>query len=168
MTVNTLNKQQLIKKPIKEVFAFFEKPENLAIITPPSMGFQILTPLPIDMKCGALIDYTIRIQGLPMRWTTMITEYDPPHKFVDVQIRGPYAFWHHTHTFEQTDQGTIMTDIVQYILPFGILGRLVHAFTVEGQLKNIFEYRARKIEEYFPVDIDDAPSEEMLDRAARG
>jgi ligand-binding SRPBCC domain-containing protein len=168
MTVNTLNKEQLIKKPVKEVFAFFEKPENLAIITPPSLGLQILTPLPIEMKEGALIDYTIRMQGLPIRWTTMITEYNPPHKFVDVQIRGPYAFWHHTHTFKEVEGGTIMTDHVQYILPLGFLGRLVHSFMVEGQLKNIFEYRARKIEEYFPVDIADAPSEEMLNKAARG
>jgi ligand-binding SRPBCC domain-containing protein len=168
MTVQTLHKEQLIKKPIKEVFAFFEKPENLAIITPPSLGFQILTPLPIEMKDGALIDYTIRLRGIPVRWTTMVTDYDPPHKFVDVQIRGPYAFWHHTHMFKQVDDGTIMTDIVQYILPCGLLGRFVHAFSVEGQLKNIFEYRARKIEEYFPIDIADAPSAEMLKKAAQG
>jgi len=167
MSVQTLHKEQLIKKPIDEVFTFFKKPENLAIITPPSLAFQILTPLPIKMQTGALIDYTIRIRGLLVRWTTMVAEYNPPFSFVDVQIRGPYAFWHHAHIFEEAEEGTIMTDHVQYILPFGFLGRLVHRFTAEGPLDNILEYRARKIEEYFPIDITDAPSKEMLRKAAR-
>jgi len=167
MKIHTLNREQLIKKPINEVFEFFEKPENLAIITPPSLGFEIITPLPIEMRVGALIDYTIKLQGIRVRWTTMITEYDPPHKFLDVQLKGPYAFWHHTHRFKEVEGGTLMSDRVQYILPFGFLGRLVHALSIEGRLKHIFDYRAKVIEEQFARDIKDTPSKEELKKIAK-
>lgn len=127
------------------MFDFFGKPENLEEITPGPVGFNILTPRPIVMKAGTVLDYTIRILGLPIRWTTLISSYDPPNGFSDVALRGPYSFWHHTHTFEEAAQGTTMTDEVHYALPFGFLGRIVHALWVRRQLNYIFEYRAEVI-----------------------
>ncbi len=140
-----LHREQIIDRPRAEVFAFFEKPENLAKITPPSMRFKILTPGPVHMSSGALIDYTIRIFGIRRRWTTRITEYDPPRKFIDVQLRGPYVFWRHTHRFDETADGTRVVDGVEYIVPYGLLGDLIHALFIRRQLNRIFDYRARKI-----------------------
>lgn len=140
------SRSQLIPKPIDEAFLFFEQPENLAGITPPWLDFRIITPRPLVMRQGALFDYTIRVLGIRRRWTTLIAEYDPPHRFVDVQLSGPYSFWHHTHRFEEEGRGTRMHDDVRYILPFGILGRVVHTLMVRRLLNAIFDYRARVIE----------------------
>ena len=145
MKIYTLKRRQAIAQPRREVFKFFEKPENLEKITPGSVGFHILTPRPINMKAGTVLDYTIRVIGIPVRWTTLISDYDPPIQFRDVSLRGPYSFWHHTHTFEETEQGTVMTDEVRYALPFGPIGRLVHALFVRRQLNHIFDYRAEII-----------------------
>lgn len=145
MKLYTLKRQQFIERPLREVFRFFEQPANLGKITPRSVGFHMLTPTPITMQSGTVLDYTIRVMGLPVRWTTLITEYDPPHRFCDVAIRGPYSFWHHTHTFAETDGGTMMTDEVRYALPFGILGRIVRKLWVKRQLNHIFDFRARQV-----------------------
>jgi ligand-binding SRPBCC domain-containing protein len=145
MKIYTLKRRQTIKRPREEVFRFFESPENLERITPKSVGFNILTPRPIKMKVGTVLDYTIRLMGLQVRWTTLISEYEPPHRFCDVSIRGPYSYWHHTHTFEDTEDGTVMTDEVRYAMPFGFLGRVVRLFWVRRQLDQIFDYRARVI-----------------------
>ena len=147
-----LKRQQIIDKPLDEVFNFFAKPENLAKITPPSLGFKMLSPSPVTMKEGALIDYTIRLWVIPVRWTTLITLFDPPHKFIDQQIRGPYSFWHHTHTFSKVGSGTSINDEVQYLLPLGILGNIAHGLWVKRQLKRIFAYRAQILSTYFNVD----------------
>lgn len=149
MKYYTLERTQTITRPLAEVFAFFENPENLTKITPGSVGFEILTPSPIAMHTGAVIDYTIRVLGLRQHWTTLITAYTPPQSFVDVQLKGPYQFWHHTHRFEEVAEGTRMVDHVRYVLPFGVLGRLVHALFVRSQLDRIFDFRQRVIEEYF-------------------
>lgn len=149
MDTHVIRLTQVINRPLKEVFAFFECPENLSLITPPSLGFMILTPQPVDMREGALIEYTYKLHGIPMHWTAMITDYDPPHRFVDVQIKGPYRYWHHTHIFEEIEEGTKITDEVKYILPFGVLGRLINGLTVERDLRDIFDYRKKVIEEYF-------------------
>jgi ligand-binding SRPBCC domain-containing protein len=101
------------------------------------------------MKEGAVVDYTIKIAGLSVRWTTLITLYDPPHRFVDLQLRGPYAYWHHTHTFEETPDGTLLTDEVRYALPFGFIGEIAHALAVERQLAYIFRERSAVIESLF-------------------
>ena len=90
-----------------DVFNFFSMPENLVKITPKSLSFTILTPKPIDMEKGTLIDYTISLMGFPVHWRTLISDYNPPHSFIDQQIKGPYAFWHHTHTF--TERGRLDT-----------------------------------------------------------
>ncbi len=149
MKTYSLQRKQLIKRPLDEVFEFFSRPENLTVITPTSLGFDMLTPLPLDMQVGTLIDYTVKPMMFPLRWRTLITEYDPPHKFIDQQLKGPYSFWHHTHTFEHTPEGTLITDDLVYAIPFGIIGRLAHALFVKNKLKMIFDYRVKAISGYF-------------------
>ncbi len=150
MTPYVLERKLFLPVPPDEAFRFFDRPENLADVTPAELGFRILTPSPITMKEGALIDYTIRVLGMPVRWTTLITAYDPPRGFVDQQLRGPYSFWHHTHAFRAVDGGTEMTDTVRYLLPFGPLGALAHAVAVRRQLEGIFDHRSRVIAGRFP------------------
>jgi hypothetical protein len=145
-----LEREQRVRRPLDEVFPFFSRPENLEKITPPLLGMSVLTPSPIEMRVGALIDYSINMRGLPMRWTTYIAEYDPPHRFVDVQLRGPYSFWHHTHTFHEDGNNTILRDEVRYLLPFGPLGRIMHRLLVQRDLNNIFAYRQEVIAREFP------------------
>lgn len=149
MSVYTLKREMLISDSVENVFSFFQQPENLAKITPPSLGFKILTPLPIVMKEGALITYTIGMLGLRIGWRTLITSYDPPRFFVDEQIKGPYALWHHRHDFKVVDQGVLMTDTVQYSIPFGILGEIARKLYVQSQLEMIFDYREKVIGEIF-------------------
>ena len=152
MTVYTLKRRQHIKRPLDEVFAFFSRPENLELLTPRHLRFQMLTPSPIQMKEGALIDYAIRLLGISFRWTTYITLFNPLRSFVDVQLRGPYTFWHHTHTFDATVDGTIVTDEVTYALPFSFLGRMAHGLFVKYQLRRIFNYREAQIADIFSSD----------------
>lgn len=145
MTIHTLTREQFIPAPVPDVFAFFSRPENLAKLTPPELGFVILTPSPVEMKTGALIDYTIRVFGMRVRWTTLITAYDPGRSFVDEQLKGPYSYWRHSHRFEEAPGGTMVRDEVRYALPFGPLGRLGHALVVKRRLDTIFGYRAMVI-----------------------
>jgi ligand-binding SRPBCC domain-containing protein len=136
-----LHTTQRIPRPLSEVFAFFAQAQNLGTITPPELQFRIDTPLPIDMGQGTLIDYTIRLHGIPMRWRTRIAHWEPPHCFVDEQLRGPYAEWVHTHRFRSDGpDATIMEDDVHYRLPFGAIGQLLHP-VVRRQLARIFEFR---------------------------
>ena len=154
MKVYELNLTQRIDAPLERVFDFFSKPENLAEITPSKLGFNILTPSPILMKKGTLIDYTIRLVGFPVRWRTLITFYDPPKKFIDEQIKGPYSFWRHTHTFKAINGGVEMKDIVRYVIPFGVLGRLLHFLWIKNDLKKIFNYRKQVIDKVLVNDYD--------------
>ena len=149
MRIHTLHKEQFIRRSLQEVFSFFEKPENLARITPPWLGFRIITPSPVPMHKGIIIEYSIRVMGRRMRWKSLISEYEPPVRFVDEQASGPYAFWSHTHTFITVDGGTLVTDNVRYALPLGVLGSVVHSLVVRRQLEHIFSYRAGVIEEIF-------------------
>jgi hypothetical protein len=149
MAFHQIHCEQVISAPVAEVFDFFARAENLAEITPPWLSFRILTPLPIEMKEGARIDYSIRSHGLPFRWQTRIERWAPPLAFVDVQVKGPYRVWRHTHSFTATDYGTLMTDSVQIALPFGLLGRLVYRLWVRRDVERIFTYRAEKIRERF-------------------
>jgi ligand-binding SRPBCC domain-containing protein len=126
---------------LQEAFAFFENPHNLARITPAWVNFRIASPERIQMRKGALIDYQIRWLGLPLRWKTAITEYEPPFFFVDEQVAGPYACWRHRHEFKPTEYGALVSDHVDYALPFGLLGRLAHRLAVRKQLQEIFDYR---------------------------
>jgi ligand-binding SRPBCC domain-containing protein len=131
-----------------EVFPFFADARNLERLTPPSLRFEILTPA-IQMRPGAIIEYRLHFSGLPVRWRTAIEEWDPPVRFVDVQEKGPYALWRHTHTFDETPDGTRMRDRVEYALPFGPLGALAHRLFVSRQLNDIFAFRARIVRELF-------------------
>jgi ligand-binding SRPBCC domain-containing protein len=146
-----INMKQYINKPLDVVFEFFSKPENLEMITPESLSFNILTPTPIKMEKGSLIDYTIRLFGIPIHWRTLISDYEPPFRFVDQQIKGPYTFWHHTHTFQQVDGGVEIIDKVKYSLPMGWLGTLVHSIWVRKDLEKIFEHRKTVIQDYFKI-----------------
>ena len=146
---HTMRREQQIARPIDQVFAFFSDARNLEEITPPWLGFHTLTPGPIQLAPGTRIRYRLRIRGLPVYWTTEIRKWNPPVRFVDVQLSGPYALWHHTHIFESYKGGTRMTDVVHYRLPFGPLGRLVNLLVVKRDVQRIFEYRNRRIAEIF-------------------
>lgn len=136
----------MLPLPVETVFAFFSKAENLQAITPPELGFRIRTPLPIAMKPGALIDYTISLNGIPFGWRTRITHWDPPYAFADEQIKGPYAVWFHTHTFADEGGRTRMDDEVLYKLPLWPLGEVAYPF-VKSKVERIFRYRRTKIRE---------------------
>jgi ligand-binding SRPBCC domain-containing protein len=127
-----------LPRPRSEVFQFFAEARNLEKITPLWLSIEVLTPAPIEMRAGALIDYRIRLRGIPVRWRTEITEWDPPHRFVDVQLRGPYKLWHHAHIFEDRDGGTLCLDHVRY-WPRG--GALIHWLFVRRDVERIFAYR---------------------------
>lgn len=144
-----LERSQLIPRPQHEVFAFFADAANLERLTPDFLRFQIETPLPMEMRAGALIDYRLTLMGLPVRWRTRISSWEPPHHFSDDQERGPYALWHHVHEFEAVGDHTRMHDRVDYRLPLGPLGALARALWVRGTLERIFDYRRRVIEELF-------------------
>ncbi len=147
MMVYTLQREQMLPRPIDRVFAFFADAANLEAITPPWLRFQILTPQPIAMGPGTLIEYRLRLRGMPIRWVTRIEQWEPPTRFSDVQLRGPYRLWGHLHTFEPCGAGTRMCDLVRYALPFGPLGRLAHRLIVQSDLDAIFDYRAAQVEE---------------------
>ena len=149
MTRYVLERRIVVPAPLPETFAFFEDPRNLARITPPWLHFRITTSGGIDMRRGTVIRYQIRWLGIPISWTTTISEYDPPGVFVDEQSSGPYRFWRHRHTFEAVEDGTAVGDRVEYALPLGWAGRLAHALVVRRQLEGIFEYRTRILGEIF-------------------
>ena len=122
-------------------------PTNLQAITPAWLRFEIITPTPITISKGTFIDYRIGWRGAPVRWRTQILRWEPPHLFVDVQRRGPYRLWHHTHSFAPHGSGTLMQDVVRYSLPFGVLGRIVQRMFVRRDLESVFDYRAKRISE---------------------
>jgi len=147
---------QDLPAPRHEVFAFFSDPANLEALTPPWLRFEVLTPRPLPRGEGALFDYRIRVRGLPLRWRTLIEAFVPGEKFVDRQIAGPYALWHHTHRFEDLppsagllDGGTRMTDTVRYRLGWGLIGRVITAVWVRRDIERIFDYRKRVLTEHF-------------------
>jgi len=140
--VYTLEREQVLPWTPDEVFPFFADARNLEAITPPFLRFSVVTPAPIELGAGTFIQYRLRLHGLPVNWLTAIQAWDPPHRFVDVQVRGPYALWHHTHELESHADGALMRDIVRYSLPLGPLGALAHAAFVRRDIERIFDYRA--------------------------
>jgi ligand-binding SRPBCC domain-containing protein len=149
-----LEREQWVPRPIEEVFAFFSDAANLELLTPPWLKFRIVTPRPIAMFPGTLIEYCIGWHFVRLRWITEIVEWSPPSRFVDVERRGPYKLWHHTHTFRSDGAGTTIQDTVRYALPLGILGRVAHRAAVARDLARIFDFRAERIREKFgPVSV---------------
>ena len=149
MAEHILKYESTIDLPRAEVFAFFADADNLEKITPPELSFQIKTPLPIEMREGALIEYRIKLSVFPMSWWTLISKWDPPYEFVDEQLAGPYKQWIHRHTFtELGPDKTLIGDEVRYRLPFEPFGDLAH-FLIVRQLKGIFEFREEAVAKYF-------------------
>ncbi len=145
---HTLRREQILPGTPDDVFPFFADAGNLEAITPPYLRFEIVTPRPIAMGEGTLIEYKLRLHGLPINWLTRIEVWEPGVRFVDQQMRGPYALWHHTHEFEAVgDDRTKMTDIVRYAIPFGPLGALAHALFVKRDVHRIFDYRVGAVAE---------------------
>lgn len=149
MKSHRLRRVQFLPRPRPEVFSFFEDATNLAVLTPPFLGFEILTPPPIVMQAGTLIDYRIKLFGAPMRWRTEIEIYEPGERFVDRQLRGPYKLWRHTHLFRDVAGGTEMVDEVDYAIGFGPFGSVARALFVERTLERIFDYRADTVARLF-------------------
>lgn len=135
----------ILHAPLPRVFEFFSAPENLARITPPSMRFHIVAGPNRRLQEDDRIEYRIRLFGIPLRWVTRIAMWRDNEAFVDVQERGPYKAWRHTHTFRQTSDGVEMHDRVEYELPFGVVGRLLGGLLVRRELKRIFDYRSEAI-----------------------
>jgi ligand-binding SRPBCC domain-containing protein len=137
-----LRREQRLPGPPEAVFPFFADAGNLEAITPGWLGFRIVTSRPIDMHVGALIEYRLRLHGVPIRWRTRIDTWDPPSRFTDFQEKGPYSLWEHTHTFEPAgENATVIRDQVRYAIPYGPLGSLAHRLFVRRDLERIFDYR---------------------------
>jgi hypothetical protein len=143
--------EQFIGRPVDEVFAFFARAENLQRLTPDWLHFKILNIDPNPVREGTLIRYRLRWRVFPIYWTTRITTWDPPHRFVDEQLKGPYQLWRHEHRFVPEGSGTRIHDEVQYLLPFGALGRIVHRIRVRNDVESIFAYRRSAITSVFGV-----------------
>lgn len=144
-----VEREQIIPRPREEVFRFFSDAANLERLTPAFLRFSIISPKPIAMRTGALIDYRILLFGVPVRWRTRIEEFEPGRRFVDLQLSGPYRFWRHTHEFFDHPGGTRMTDRVEYEVPLGPLGVLAREVFVGRTLERIFDYRRDTVADIF-------------------
>lgn len=151
-----LRTSQWVPRPPEQVFPFFADARNLEQLTPPWLSFTILTPMPIPMAVGTLIDYRIALHGVPMRWRTRIARWEPGRAFADEQLRGPYVLWHHTHTFTPCDGGTVLGDDVVMRPKGGPFAGLVMRLFVRRDVQRIFEHRARVLAETFGARDDRA------------
>ena len=136
-----LYREQLVRRPLDDVFAFFAQAGNLERITPPWLGFSLLTPEPAEMGVGTLIEYRLHLHRIPLRWVSRIEQWDPGRAFEDLQVKGPYRLWRHRHEFRPADGGTVVRDHVRYALPAGPFGEIAHAAFVERDLCRIFAFR---------------------------
>ncbi|MGI8902648.1 MAG: SRPBCC family protein [Solirubrobacteraceae bacterium] len=149
MTTYRLEREQVVARDLDEVFTFFAEAANLEALTPSWLRFQVLTPEPIEMGRGTLIEYGLRVHGAPMRWVSRIEEWEPGRSFVDRQLRGPYRLWHHTHEFSAHPDGTLVSDRVRYEIPLGPLGELAHAVFVRRDLARVFDFRREAVARRF-------------------
>ena len=140
MRIHRLEREQMLSHPVDEVFSFFADARNLERLTPPLLRFEVLTPGAIEMRAGTLIEYRLRLHRVALDWLTRIEEWDPGVRFVDMQLAGPYRLWHHTHTFDPADSGTLMRDSVRYALPAWPFGELAGPI-VRRDLARIFDFR---------------------------
>ena len=141
-----IERSQLVALPIEDCFAFFADAFNLEALTPPWLGFRIVTPRPIPMRRGTTIEYVLTVRRAPVRWRTEIVEWEPGRRFVDRQVKGPFRLWQHTHAFEERPDGTLIHDTVLYRMPYGPLGAIAHRILVARDLERIFDYRRRAVE----------------------
>ena len=146
MKIRELKTELWLPLPPEKIFPFFADARNLETLTPPWLNFRILTPAPIAMRPGALIDYQLRVRGVPLRWRTRINAWQPPFRFEDEQLRGPYRQWIHEHTFEARDGGSLCRDVVRYAVPFDWL---THRWLVRPDVEKIFRFREAKLRELF-------------------
>jgi len=152
MKIYTLHKKQNLPITLKEAWKFFSNPKNLKTITPDYMGFNIISGADRPMYAGQIIQYIVTpILGIKTKWVTEITHVIDKHYFVDEQRFGPYALWHHKHFIKEIEDGIEMEDIIDYKVPFGLLGQLVHPILVKPKLEEIFNYRTKKLEDLFGV-----------------
>lgn len=143
-----LRRSQRVEVPIDRAFAFYGDSRNLEPLTPPWLHFEVTTPGPLTLQPGALLDYRLKLHGVPIRWTTLIETWEPPLRFVDSQAKGPYSLWEHTHLFERDGDGaTVIHDQVRYSIPFGPLGAIAHRLFVRRDLERIFDYRRDAVAE---------------------
>ena len=152
MRTEILEREQVLPGDPAEVFEFFADAGNLEAITPPWLRFRIVTPRPIAMAPGTLIEYRLTLHRLPLRWLTRIEVWEPGRCFLDAQISGPYRVWRHTHTFEPHAGGTLMRDRVEYALPLGPLGRLADRLLVRRRLERLLGERAAAVKEAAELD----------------
>jgi len=145
LKVHRLEREQFLPHPVEKVFPFFADARNLERITPAQLGFRVVGDEAIEMRVGTLIQYRLRLHGLPVDWLTRIEEWEPDTRFVDNQLVGPYRLWHHTHTFESQDGGTLMRDSVRYAMPLWPLGELAIPL-VRRDLASIFDFRRDNVE----------------------
>lgn len=141
MRIHTLRREQLVRAELPDVFEFFSRAANLEALTPPWLSFRLLTPPEGAMRRGTLIDYRLRLHGIPIRWRTLIEVWEPGVRFLDLQLRGPYALWSHLHEFEARPEGTLVRDEVLYSLPLCPAGELAHRWPVKRDLQRIFDHR---------------------------
>ena len=147
MAEHILTRTLELDLPIEETFEFFANAGNLERITPPELNFRIITPQPIEVRKGTLIDYNLKLRGIPLTWKTLISEWDPPFSFTDEALKSPYRQWIHRHTFEKVAEGrTMIRDEVRYRLPLEPLGDLAHWY-VKGELDYIFDFRQEAVSE---------------------
>src|SRR5262245_57956202 len=147
--IRTLTTDLWLPRPVEEVFAFFSDAGNLDVLTPPWLRFRTLTPAPIALGQGTRIEYRLRWRGVPLSWRTEISLWEPPHRFIDRQVKGPYLQWVHLHTFEAKGGGTLMTDRVDYAVPGWLLEPALSLLPVRPDVERIFAYRRVKMQELF-------------------
>lgn len=142
MKIHLLERSQRVEVPVDRAFAFYGDERNLEPLTPPWLHFEVTTPRPIAMGAGTLLEYRLRLHGVPIRWRTRIDTWEPPLRFTDFQEKGPYSLWEHTHTFEPDgDAATVIGDRVRYAIPLGPIGSLAHTLFVRRDLERIFDFR---------------------------
>ena len=148
MRVREFKRTTWLPRPVGEIFPFFADAANLEMLTPPWLNFRVLSPRPIQIRLGSLIDYRIYVHGIRFRWQSEITAWEPPYRFVDEQRRGPYRFWRHEHKFMERDGGSAILDTGLYAVPFDFL---IHRLFVRSDIGRIFDFRERKMRELFPA-----------------
>ena len=165
MAVHVLRRRQELEHPIDRVFEFFAAARNLERITPPWLRFEVRTPVPVRMEVGAVIDYRLRVHGIPLGWTSQIEVWEPGRQFVDRQLRGPYGLWHHRHTFADSAGATIVEDEVHYAAPFGVFGELAQPLLIARDLELIFDHRQHAVRRILDGEAAAAVAEPSLGRA---